>query len=137
MTAIGIVKIHDLQAGRVPRQGTEVLVDRLWPRGVKKAAVHLAAWLPQVAPSAGLREWFSHDPARFAEFAERYRSELDDRESQLAAGIHTEQTRELDELISLARAATQDDPLMLVYAAHDREHNQAVVLADWLRAKLR
>jgi len=96
--------------------GTRVLVDRLWPRGVSKVEAHLDLWLKDVAPSTLLREWFGHDPARWSEFQRRYRDELRQQSAAIA------QLREL-----AARG-----PLTLIYSAHDTAHNQALVLANYL-----
>jgi DNA-3-methyladenine glycosylase len=97
--------------------GFRVLVDRVWPRGVRKADAHVDLWLREVGPSAELRRWFGHDPARFEEFARRYRAEL-------AGNPATEELR----------AAVREHPrVTLVYGARDTEHNQAVVLAGVLR----
>ena len=96
--------------------GYRVLVDRLWPRGVSKDAARLDEWAKELAPSADLRRWFAHDPARFPEFRQRYLAEL---------GAHD---AELDEL----RVRAGDGTLTLVYGARDTEHNDAVVLAELL-----
>jgi uncharacterized protein YeaO (DUF488 family) len=66
-----------------PEDGTRVLVDRLWPRGVSKEEAHLDDWMKDIAPSDELREWFDHEPVRWNEFRKRYRSELDDRPDQV------------------------------------------------------
>lgn len=97
--------------------GARVLVDRLWPRGLRKDSLAMSLWLKDIAPSPALRAWFGHDPARFAQFADRYRLEL--------AGNGAA----VDRLLDLARQGR----LTLLYAAHDTVHNQAVVLADYLR----
>jgi uncharacterized protein YeaO (DUF488 family) len=97
--------------------GIRVLVDRLWPRGLKKADAHVAQWLKDVAPSNELRKWFGHDPARWEEFRRRYEAEL--------AG-------KSDLLGELRELAKKSGPLTLVYSAHDEAHNQAVVLRDRL-----
>lgn len=97
------------------RDGTRVLVERLWPRGVRKADLRLDAWLKDVAPSGELRRWFGHDPDRFPAFARRYRTEL--RRPPAAQA-----------LAELIRRACEG-PLTLVYAAHDEVHNGAVILA--------
>ena len=98
-------------------QGTyRILVDRIWPRGLSKEDAAVDLWLKEVAPSAALRRWFGHDPARFEEFARRYRAELED--SGALAG--------------LAEAAEAHGVVELVYGARDREHNQAVVLQELL-----
>jgi len=95
-----------------PGDGTRILVDRLWPRGVSKAKAALDDWIKEIAPSTELRKWFGHDPARWAEFQRRYRAEL------------REQSETLDRIRNLARERV----VTLVYSAHDEEHNDAVVL---------
>lgn len=95
--------------------GQRVLVDRIWPRGITKEAAALSLWLKDVAPSTALRQWFGHDPAKWAEFEQRYRAEL--------AGNPA-----LAQLKDLARKS----PLTLVYSARDEQHNQAVVLQTLL-----
>jgi uncharacterized protein YeaO (DUF488 family) len=99
-----------------PTDGTRVLVDRLWPRGVKKTDAHLDAWMKEVAPSAQLRVWFGHIPARFDEFRRRYEAEL--------AGNPS-----VGELRKLGRGG----PVTLLYAAHDPEVNHALVLRSVLQ----
>ena len=101
--------------------GRRVLIDRLWPRGVSREQARLDEWARELAPSAELRQWFGHDPERFAEFRRRYSSEL------------AEQKPKLRELRRRARQGT----LTLVYAAGDTEHNDAVVLAEVLRGGIR
>lgn len=99
------------------RDGSRViLVDRLWPRGVRKTALRLDAWLKDVAPSTELRQWFHHDPDKWPEFRRRYRKEL---EANPVA------------LTSLLLAAAAGD-VTLLYSAHDAAHNQAVVLKEYL-----
>lgn len=101
--------------------GARILVDRLWPRGVRKDDLKLTLWLKEIAPTADLREWFGHDPARFEEFACRYRSELD---------ANAEAVTRIEEYLRHGRVT-------LLYAAHDVAHNDAVVLDGYLRARLR
>lgn len=96
--------------------GYRVLVDRLWPRGVAKANAAVDLWLREIGPSDDLRKWFGHDPERFAEFATKYRAELNDNPA----------TQQLRALIA------SHDTVTLVYSAKDEEHNQAVVLAGYL-----
>ena len=96
--------------------GTRVLVDRLWPRGIKKANANIDHWVKELAPSTELRKWFGHEPARWQEFCKRYAAEL------------RQHRDEVDRLRDLARAG----PITLVYAAHDEVHNDAVVLRDAL-----
>ena len=97
--------------------GYRVLIDHVWPRGVSRARARLDDWVRELAPSDDLRKWFDHDPARFAEFRTRYRDEL------------AHQSERLDEL----RRRAASGPLTIVYAARDREHNNAVVLSELLR----
>ena len=94
--------------------GKRILVDRLWPRGIKKEDAKIDEWMKDIAPSTELRKWFGHDPDRWPEFQERYAAEVRE---------HPEQ---LDHLRTLARKG----PLTLVFAAHDEIHNDAVVLRD-------
>lgn len=96
------------------KDGTRILVDRLWPRGVSKAKARLDEWMKDIAPSAELREWFGHDPERWGEFRRRYRAEL------------AEQAEKLTDL----RRRARETPITLVYAAEDGEHNHALVLRD-------
>jgi uncharacterized protein YeaO (DUF488 family) len=100
--------------------GIRFLVERLWPRGVKKAALRLDAWLKDVAPSTGLRQWFSHDPAKWAEFQRRYRRELDAKREAL------------EPILKAARRGR----VTLVYSSHDAEHNNAVALKPYLAVKM-
>jgi uncharacterized protein YeaO (DUF488 family) len=97
--------------------GYRVLIDRLWPRGVTREHARLDEWARELAPSAELRRWFGHDPARFDEFRRRYTAELAAQEEKL---------REL-------RRREREGTLTLVYGARDVEHNDAVVLAEILR----
>ena len=102
-----------------PTDGYRVLIDRLWPRGVARANARLDEWARELAPSTELRRWFGNDPARFAEFRQRYVEELSAQEEKL---------REL-------RGRARNTTLTLVYGARDTEHNDAVVLAELLRAE--
>ncbi|HRL25556.1 MAG TPA: DUF488 domain-containing protein [Brevundimonas diminuta] len=96
--------------------GTRILVDRLWPRGLSKDRARVDLWLKQIAPTTELRQWFGHDPAKWTEFQHRYRAELE------ANG----------DVVSELKAALADGPATLVYGARDEEHNDAVVLAAYL-----
>ena len=96
--------------------GTRILIDRLWPRGVRKADAAIDVWAKDIAPSTALRRWFGHDPARWHEFRRRYSEE-----------IHRRRDR-LDELRTLA----QKGRITLVFAARDEAHNDAVVLREIL-----
>lgn len=99
-----------------PEDGERFLVDRVWPRGVRKEALVLAGWLKEVAPSDELRRWFGHGPERWEEFRRRYRDEL---KVQQAA-------------MQPLRDAPKCGPVTLAYSAHDEAHNQAVVLREFL-----
>ncbi len=112
----GLIRIKRAYDAVEASDGERFLVDRLWPRGVKKEALHLAGWQRDVAPSTELRQWFGHDPARWTEFQRRYRTELDAHAATL------------DRLRDLARKRV----VTLVYSAHDAQHNDAVVLHDVL-----
>ena len=94
--------------------GTRVLVDRLWPRGLARTRAKMDLWLKEIAPSNALRRWFGHEPTRWEEFAARYRAELTANPAPLA------------ELARLCRAG----PVTLLFAAHDAERNNAVVLCE-------
>lgn len=131
MHYVETVKIHDLRDGSVETTGGEVLVDRLWPRGVAKADVDLADWLKNVAPSPDLRKWFDHDPDKFKEFSKKYRAELDELSAQDPKD--SEDAQDLHTLLKLFKDSKKSSPLILVFAAKDREVNHAEVLAQWLR----
>ena len=113
------MKIKRAYAPVEETDGYRILVDRLWPRGISKEKAQIDLWLKSVAPSNELRKWFGHAPDRFAEFSERYRTEL------TASGA-------LDEL----RAVLKEHPTAtLLFAAHDEEHNNAVVLQHLLETE--
>ncbi|GAA1537170.1 DUF488 domain-containing protein [Nocardioides humi] len=117
MTTAHPVTVAHVRDGR-PASGTAVLVDRLWPRGQRKADAPWDEWLKAVAPSTDLRQWYGHDPARHEEFVRRYRAELSG----------AEQAAALDHLHALHDAG----PLTLMTASHDVALSQAAVLADLL-----
>lgn len=116
-TAVRLKRVYDPAS---PSDGYRVLVDRLWPRGLRREAAQLDEWARELAPSSELRRWFGHDPGRFDEFRRRYTAEL---------AAHDGKLREL-------RRRARNGPLTLVYGARDRDHNDAVVLAEILRAGL-
>ena len=109
-------QIKRIYESALPSDGTRVLVDRLWPRGVKKTDALLDYWMKDVAPSSELRRWFGHIPARFGEFRRQYEAELTDNPS-------------VGELRNLGR----DNSVTLLYAAHDPEVNHALVLRSVLQ----
>ena len=98
-----------------PSDGLRVLVDRLWPRGVTKDAAKIDLWLKDIAPSAALRKWFAHDPAKWPEFRRRYKAELAQEPARAA-------------LAELKKLAKEHKTVTLVYGAKDEERNQAVVI---------
>jgi uncharacterized protein YeaO (DUF488 family) len=100
-----------------PRDGYRVLIDHVWPRGVSRERAKLDDWARELAPSDELRRWFDHVPARFDVFRARYRKEL---------AAHADRVEGL-------RTHATNGPLTIVYAARDREHNNAVVLAELVR----
>lgn len=115
MTSFQIKRAYEEPAAD---DGWRVLVDRLWPRGLKKEAAELDAWLKDVAPTPDLRTWWDHDPDRMEEFAARYRAELDDNPA----------------LDQLRRMGQVHDTVTLLYAARDTHVNHARVLVEVLRA---
>ncbi len=99
--------------------GTRILIDRLWPRGMTKAKADVDIWLKELAPSAGLRKWFGHDPDKWTEFKKRYRAELEENDEQLAR----------------LREEIKKGPVTLPYGAKDEEHNDAVALVEFLSSQ--
>lgn len=102
-------------------EGTRILVDRVWPRGISKEDANLDFWLKELAPTTELRKWFNHDPKLYAAFKEKYAKELLDNESQ----------KEAFEKLKSIISNTEND-VILLFAAKDEQHNQAVVLQDLL-----
>ncbi len=101
---------------RAPGDGKRILVDRLWPRGVRKEEVALDEWLKDLAPSTPLRKWFGHDPSKWDEFKERYGQEL----------------KEKGEVLERVRKEAKRGNVTILYSARDNEHNNAVVLKEFL-----
>lgn len=114
MEGMTTYRIRRIYEEPTDRDGARVLVDRVWPRGISKAAARLDQWAKELAPSTELRQWFGHDPEKFEEFARKYREELGDR-------AHQEALAELPD----------SDAITFLYAAKDEEHNQAVVLREY------
>jgi len=102
-----------------PEDGFRVLVERLWPRGLKKTDAALDLWLKDIAPSPELRRWFSHDPARWEEFCRRYWAEL----------------REHPDAVKLLQVKLRQGRVTLVYGSKDEEHNAAVALKKFLEGQ--
>jgi len=117
---------HELRMKRAydepaAEDGTRVLVERLWPRGLSKERAKIDVWLKDVAPSAELRKWYGHDPEKFAEFRRRYEAELREEPARGA----------MEEL----RALAAKGPVTLIFATHDVEHSGAAVLHEVLTRK--
>jgi len=114
---LGIKRIYD-KAEII--DGKRILIDRLWPRGVKKNSANFDMWLKDVAPSNELRKWFMHDPSKWQEFKRRYEKELKDNPA-------------FAQLLSIVKSTD----VTLIYAARDEEHNDAVVLAEMIKKELK
>ncbi|MBW7907753.1 MAG: DUF488 domain-containing protein [Kiritimatiellae bacterium] len=114
-----MIKIKRVYEEAEASDGVRFLVERLWPRGVKKEALKMEAWLKDVAPSTELRKWFSHDPAKWPDFQKRYRAELD---------------KNRDALLPILSAAKKGD-VTLLFSSHDEEHNNAVVLQEYAKKR--
>jgi uncharacterized protein YeaO (DUF488 family) len=119
---VAMIRLKRVYESAVGSDGYRVLVDRLWPRGLRKEEVQLNDWLKDVAPSAALRGWFGHDPGRFRGFCARYRRELRRPAAQ----------RLLDDLAHRAARGT----VTLIYSARDPQQNNAVVLAKHLARRI-
>jgi uncharacterized protein YeaO (DUF488 family) len=115
-----MVKIKRVYEKPSKDDGCRVLVDRLWPRGLKKEAAQIDLWMKEIAPSDELRKWFGHEPVKWADFQKKYRGELSKKEELVAElkGMEKKQGR-----------------LTLLFGAKDEEHNQAVALAKFLKKK--
>lgn len=110
---IKIKRIYDLSS---QKDGKRILVDRLWPRGIKKDEAKIDEWLKDIAPSNELRQWFSHDPSKWEEFKKRYKKELKNK----------------SEMLEMIREKAIKRTITLLFAAKDMEHNNAVVLKEIL-----
>lgn len=108
------VRLKRAYAPPAASDGMRVLIDRLWPRGVRKDAAALDLWLKDIGPSTELRKWFGHEPSRWAEFRRRYADEIEQKPQLLA------------QLRDIARQGV----LTMVYSAHDEQHNDALVLQE-------
>lgn len=109
-----MIKVKRIYDPVSPDDGKRILVDRLWPRGIKKNEAEINEWLKDIAPSDGLRKWFSHDPNKWQEFKNRYIKEL----------------KNNSELIERLKAVAKKEKVTLLFSAKDIEHNNAVVLKE-------
>jgi uncharacterized protein YeaO (DUF488 family) len=114
-----MIKLKRVYQRGEPGDGIRYLIERLWPRGVKKTSLRIDGWLKEVGPSTELRKWFSHDPDKWPEFRRRYFAELD-REPEVWAPI---------------RDAARQGTVTLLYSSHDTEHNNAVALKEYIEHK--
>ncbi|MGE5568402.1 MAG: DUF488 domain-containing protein [Rhodospirillales bacterium] len=114
-----MIKLKRVYEEESSDDGVRYLVERLWPRGVKKTSLRIDGWLKDAGPSTELRKWFSHDPAKWQEFRRRYFAELD-RAAEAWAPI-----------LDAARQGT----VTLLYSSHDTEHNNAVALKEYIEQK--
>lgn len=115
-----MIQLKRVYDKREPEDGARFLVERLWPRGVRKTAVHIDGWQKDVGPTDQLRKWFSHDPAKWTEFQHKYFAEL------------AQRPETWQPLLKAAEHGT----VTLLYSSHDTEHNNAVALKSFLQAKL-
>jgi uncharacterized protein YeaO (DUF488 family) len=116
MARLQIKRVYDPHARG---DGERVLVDRIWPRGIRKEELHNVTWLKEIAPSTGLRRWFGHKPERWAEFRKRYWAQLD----------------AMPETVARLRGMAKTRIVTLLYSARDTEHNQAAALRDYLQRR--
>jgi uncharacterized protein YeaO (DUF488 family) len=115
------IQIKRIYEPRNESDGMRILVDRLWPRGVKKGNAQIDEWLKDIAPTTQLRKWFNHDASKWQEFQLKYTHELQ----------HNPNTEHLLELLNKHQTIT------LLYAAHDEAHNHALVLQHFIRQQLK
>ncbi len=115
----GELRLKRIYEAPSPGDGTRVLVERLWPRGVTKRRASLDLWLREVAPSPALRRWYDHEPARWEEFVRRYWAELSEHRS----------------VVGMLRKELERGNVTLVYAAADVEHNSALALKRYLEQR--
>lgn len=111
-----MIRLKRIYEPAAPSDGVRILVERLWPRGVKKISARLDQWAKETAPSGALRRWFHHDPVRWNEFRHRYFRELDENEERWRPLL----------------TASLEGRVTLIYSSRDREHNNAVALKDYL-----
>ncbi|HIY57837.1 MAG TPA: DUF488 family protein [Candidatus Tetragenococcus pullicola] len=118
-----MIKIQRIYSSNSTQPGYRILIDRLWPRGISKTKANLDDWDKSIAPSNELRKWFNHDPQKFSKFSKAYQKEL-------AENLET------PEFIAKITSKMVNSDIILLYSAKDKEHNQAIVLRNYLREKL-
>ena len=111
-----MLKIKRIYDPAAPGDGQRIYIDRLWPRGMKKEEAKMDEWLKEISPSDDLRKWFSHDPAKYAEFKKRYAKELKDK----------------SEILERIKKAAKKGTVTLLFSAKDTEHNNATALKEML-----
>ncbi len=116
-----MVKVKRVYEHAEASDGVRFLVERLWPRGMKKEELKMEAWLKEVAPSDGLRRWFAHDPVKWKEFQKRYRTELESNPNAWKPILES----------------SKRGDVTLLYSARDIEHNNAIVLKSFLEERIK
>ena len=114
MRGVLVVKIKRIYEPASREDGKRILIDRLWPRGIKKEEAKIDEWMKEIAPTTDLRKWFSHDPAKWPEFRKRYINEL----------------KSKSDLVERLRSEATEGTITLLFAAKDPEHANAVVLKE-------
>lgn len=120
MHAIKVVRVYDLTDDT---EGYRILVDRMWPRGLRKEALRLDVWAKDISPSKELRQWFGHVKERFDAFEDAYRTELSG-------------NSKAESFVSVIRKKLKDRDVLLLYAARDFDCNHAIILREWLKEKI-
>ena len=116
---MGCIRTKRIYEASDENDGIRILVDRLWPRGIKKESASIKEWKKEIAPSNELRKWFNHDPEKYPEFRRKYMEELDASE-------------DAERFLGFVNEHLRSTNITLLYAAKDEEHNNALVLKDWL-----
>ena len=119
MTEIKLVRIYDHEQP----EGYRILVDRMWPRGMSKVKADLCEWDKQIGPTNELRKWFNHEDEKFPEFKEKYIKELDENDFT-------------PKFIETVKDKLKSGDVLFLYGAKNREHNQAVVLKEYVESKM-
>ena len=112
-----MIKMKRVYDSVSPEDGKRILIDRLWPRGIRREDVKVDEWLKDIAPSNELRKWFSHDPSKWQEFKKRYKKELEKK----------------PEIIERIRTEARRETLTLLFSARDTDHNNAKALMELIR----